>query len=111
MDLNEYQKHAARTIRPGLVGTRLMTNAALGLTGESGEVAELIKKHLFHDHPLDTQKVMKELGDVLWYIAAMATAVGVTLDQVGQMNVDKLRLRYPDGFDSNKSINRKVNDV
>jgi NTP pyrophosphatase (non-canonical NTP hydrolase) len=83
---------------------------ALGLAGESGEYADLIKKHLFHSHALDREKARKELSDVLWYVAVAAHQLGFTLSSVAQANVDKLRARYPDGFDPLRSQNRKPDD-
>lgn len=71
---------------------------ALGIAGEAGEVAELIKKYLGHGHTLYRNELLKELGDVLWYITAVAMSQGSTLDEVMRINVDKLRKRYPDGF-------------
>jgi NTP pyrophosphatase (non-canonical NTP hydrolase) len=105
MTLDEYQHLAARTI-----GTRTPTdqlsNMALGLAGEAGETADMLKKHLFHGKPLDADAVIKELGDVLWYVAGMATAIGASLDEVAQRNVEKLRTRYPDGFSAEASAKR-----
>ena len=106
MTLDEYQALAARTIGPGRTHHQALANAALGLTGEAGEVAEHVKKHLFHDYPLDRDAVVKELGDCMWYVAAMCTAIGASLDEVGTANIDKLRRRYPDGFSSERSLNR-----
>jgi len=79
---------------------------ALGLTGESGEVADLIKKWIGHDHPLDLEKLRKELGDVLWYIAAIADNFHIDLSDIAVTNILKLRSRYPDGFSSKMSQNR-----
>ena len=105
MTLDDYQQLAARTI-----GTRTnsdqLSNMALGLAGEAGETADMLKKHLFHGKPLDVDEVIKELGDVLWYVAGMATAIGASLDDVAQRNVDKLRRRYPDGFSAEASATR-----
>ena len=105
MTLDEYQRLAARTI-----GTRTpadqLSNMALGLAGEAGETADMLKKHLFHGKPLNHDDVVKELGDVLWYVAGMATAIGISLDDVAQRNVDKLRARYPDGFSAEASAQR-----
>lgn len=106
MNLDEYQQLAARTLGRNRTHEQLLANAALGLTGEAGETAEIIKKHLFHDTPLDQDALIKELGDCLWYIGAFATVLGVSLDDVAQRNIDKLRKRYPDGFDSERSRNR-----
>ena len=105
MTLDEYQQLAARTI-----GTRTnsdqLANMALGLAGEAGETADMLKKHLFHGKPLDVGEVIKELGDVMWYVAGMATTIGASLDDVAQRNVDKLRRRYPDGFSAEASAKR-----
>lgn len=105
MTLDEYQQLAARTI-----GTRTqadqLSNMALGLAGEAGETADMLKKHLFHGKPLIHDEVVKELGDVMWYVAGMATAIGISLDAVAQRNVDKLRQRYPDGFSVEASQKR-----
>ena len=76
---------------------------ALGLTGEAGEVADMIKKSVFHRHELDTEKLMKELGDVLWYVAAICSKLEWTLEDVMQMNIKKLMARYPDGYSSTAS--------
>lgn len=78
-----------------------------GLTGEAGEVADLIKKHFGHGHELDLIKVNKELGDVLWYLSQLAEQFGLSLDDVAQANIDKLKKRYPDGFSEEASKNRR----
>jgi NTP pyrophosphatase (non-canonical NTP hydrolase) len=75
-----------------------MLNAALGLAGEAGEVVELVKKACFHRAPYASDKMKKELGDLLWYINQMAHAHGLSLEEIAQANVDKLQARYPDGF-------------
>ena len=106
MDLAEYQQLAARTLGGNRTPEQQLSNAALGLTGEAGEVAELIKKHLYHATPLDADALVKELGDCLWYIAAVATVQGLSLDDIAQRNIDKLRRRYPEGFDPERSRNR-----
>jgi len=110
MTLDEYQELARRTIGGGRTHEQQLANAALGLAGEAGEVADTLKKHLFHGRPLDRDAVVKELGDCLWYVAAMATAVGVSLDAVGAANIEKLRRRYPDGFSPEASLRRADTD-
>ena len=80
---------------------------ALGLAGEAGEYADLIKKYLFHGHILDHEKALEELGDVLWYIARVALQHGSSLTEVAEMNVRKLRARYPNGFSTEDSIARR----
>lgn len=80
--------------------------SGLGIAGEAGEVADEIKKILFHGHPLNAQKLMKELGDVLWYAARICAILNVSFDEVAQMNIDKLKSRYPNGFEKERSLNR-----
>ena len=79
---------------------------ALGLTGEAGEVADSIKKVIFHGHKSDYEALVKELGDVCWYIALLCHAIGVPLEEVMSRNIEKLEKRYPEGFSESASINR-----
>jgi NTP pyrophosphatase (non-canonical NTP hydrolase) len=106
MDLNEYQELAARTLGRDRTHEQQLANAALGLAGEAGEVADTLKKHLFHNQPLDRDGMVKELGDCLWYVAAMATVLDIELDEIGARNIEKLRRRYPEGFSFERSLNR-----
>lgn len=109
MNFDVYQQQAGRT-DPHAPGTRdALGNGALGLVGEAGEVAELVKKHLFHGHPIDKAAVTKELGDVLWYVARLAAALGISLGDVAVRNLDKLQRRYPNGFSHERSRNRPEN--
>lgn len=108
MTINDYQEAALRTAnREKLSDKELLTNGVLGLSGESGECADIVKKHLFQGHELDTEKLANELGDVAWYLAVTAKAIGLDLETVLQMNVDKLRKRYPEGFSAERSIHRE----
>lgn len=106
MDFNEYQINALRTasMKDKLA---LVHNGVMGLAGESGECIDLMKKHLFQGHELNSEKMIDELGDVLWYVAITAEGLGVSLEEVATHNVDKLKKRYPEGFDSARSINRE----
>ncbi len=106
MNFSDYQDLAARTLGRDRTHEQQLANAALGLTGEAGETAELIKKHLFHATPLDRDAMIKELGDCLWYIAAFATVLEIPMSEIADRNIEKLRRRYPDGFDPQRSINR-----
>ena len=108
MTINEYQKQAMVTLNPALSPEDVLMDSALGLCGESGEVADLLKKHLMQGHPFDREKFAKELGDVAWYLAEAATALGMDLETILQMNIEKLRKRYPGGFDVEKSIHREA---
>jgi NTP pyrophosphatase (non-canonical NTP hydrolase) len=104
---DDYQLLAIRTA-PDAPETTMATMCALGLTGEAGEVAELIKKYAFHGHDLEVDKLTSELGDVLWYIAVLARKYDVSLSEVAQANVEKLKKRYPNGFSSDASKNRET---
>lgn len=110
MTPNEYQKEAMRTAGEH-VGIDLLLNGVMGLAGESGECVDMVKKHLFQQHELDRPHLAKELGDVAWYLAITAEAIGYPLEAILQMNVEKLRARYPKGFDPERSRNREANDV
>jgi NTP pyrophosphatase (non-canonical NTP hydrolase) len=107
LTMNEYQNLAARTAGAGEKGERRQIIAALGLAGEAGEFANLIKKMTAHGHPTNKEILADELGDILWYLAEAATACDLELKNVAQMNVDKLSERYPEGFSQDRSINRK----
>lgn len=124
---NEYQALAMRTNdRKGTERLLFLANAAdkhcveefggvlngcLGLAGESGEVLDMVKKWVFHEKDLDKDHLKKELGDVMWYVAMLCESFGFDLDEILQMNVDKLKARYPEGFDPDKANNRKPGDV
>lgn len=84
-----------------------LLNGALGLTGEAGEVADSIKKTIFHGHKMDYDGLVKELGDVCWYLALLCHAIDVPLEEVMIRNIEKLKKRYPEGFSESASINRK----
>lgn len=104
---NEYQKAALRTANMDYSEYGMIMNGALGLCGEAGEVADLIKKATFQGHNLDTEHIAEELGDVAWYLAITASAIGKNLDEIFSANVDKLRKRYPEGFDADRSVHRE----
>lgn len=108
MTINEYQKAAMRTASQKC---RHLGDVGLGLAGESGEVADMIKKHLFQGHILDREHMARELGDIAWYIALGAELIGYDLESILQINIEKLWGRYPDGFDPEKSIHRKEGDI
>lgn len=109
MQANDYQKAALRTAFSGLdsLPYNLLINGVMGLCGESGECVDMVKKYLFQGHELNREELAKELGDVAWYLAVTAHAIGYPLDTVLEMNVKKLMDRYPDGFDPEKSVHRE----
>lgn len=109
---NDYQQRAMRTLCERAdnysdLEIMLVWNA-LKLCGEAGEIAEHIGKGVFHRHGIDRDHLIKELGDVLWYVAALCTKLGVPMSEVMERNIEKLDRRYPDGWDTERSINRDV---
>ena len=103
---NEYQKKAMTTLNPALAKTDILLNGIMGLCGEAGECIDLVKKHLHQGHELDKQKLSKELGDVAWYLAETAHALDIPLEDILRANLDKLKKRYPQGFEAERSIYR-----
>ena len=106
MEINEYQKLAMRTVNPKLDKNSVLINGVMGLCGESGEAIDIVKKWFAQGHELDREHLIKELGDIAWYLAETATALDVSLEEVFRGNIEKLQKRYPEGFDAEKSINR-----
>lgn len=102
-----YTTATRRTRVVGQEFNQALTNYVLGLCGEAGEVSDLIKKHIFHQHRLDYRGLIDELGDTLWYIAAIADTIGIDLDYIMEQNIKKIQARYPDGFDPKRSIHRE----
>lgn len=88
-----------------------IVEATMGLSGEVGELTDLIKKWLFHNSDMDISHAKKELGDIMWYVACMADSFGWTLDEIMQINIDKLWKRYPNGFDIERANRRESGDV
>lgn len=107
MTINEYQKLAMTTLNPDLNKKDILINGVMGLCGESGEAIDIVKKHLAQGHELDRAKLIKELGDIAWYLAETATVLDVTLEEVLIGNIEKLKKRYPEGFEKEKSIHRE----
>ena len=110
MTANEYQKKAMETLNPELSQRDVLLNGVMGLCGESGEAIDIVKKHLSQGHDLDKEHLAKELGDIAWYLAETATAIGYELDDIFRMNIEKLKKRYPQGFTVKDSINRHSDD-
>lgn len=111
MNADEYQRLAGRTSidKPGFIlGNKetMISWNALGLTGEAGEVADLIKKGIYHQQGLDHEKLKKELGDVLWYVASLSRDLGFTLSEIMEANIIKLKARFPEGYDPDRTTFR-----
>ena len=111
MNANEYQKLAMTTLNRELSPKDILINGVMGLCGESGEAIDIVKKHIAHGHELDKEHLAKELGDIAWYLAETATAIGYDLDTILQMNIDKLKKRYPEGFAAQRSMHRQEGDI
>lgn len=107
MTLNEYQALAMTTLNPALSKKDVLINGVMGLCGESGEAIDIVKKHLAQGHDLNRDALLKELGDIAWYLAETAYALDTDLDTVFSGNIEKLKKRYPQGFDSARSIRRE----
>ena len=105
MTLNEYARLAQRTSNQKAPSGKL-ENGCLGLAGEAGEVCDVLKKYLYQGHELDRAGMAYELGDVLWYVVETAAGLGLTLETIACMNIEKLRKRYPQGFEAERSVNR-----
>ena len=106
MTINEYQRLAMTTLNPELSQKDILINGVMGLCGESGEAIDIVKKWLAQGHELDRDKLLKELGDIAWYLAETATALDLSLEDIFTANIDKLKKRFPDGFDTERSIHR-----
>lgn len=113
ISINEYQLKALRTASGPSMSSKhgLLLNGVMGLNGEAGECIDLVKKYLFQGKALDKEHLAKELGDVAWYLAVTAHALGYDLETIFTMNIDKLMARYPDGFEVQKSEHRAEGDV
>ncbi len=135
MNANKYQKLAMRT-NDGKASDRLIGkmqeydmkfsneqsnkesvdiggifNACLGMSGEVGEFNDMIKKWVFHEKELDMEHAKKEAGDILWYVVMLCESFGWNMEEIMQMNVDKLKARYPEGFDVERANHRAEGDV
>ena len=110
MEVNEYQKLAMTTLNPALNKRDVLINSVMGLCGESGEAIDIVKKWMAQGHELDRERLAKELGDIALYLAEAATALDLSLEEILQANIEKLKKRYPEGFDETRSIDRPQDD-
>lgn len=107
---NEYQRLAARTINPATNEKDQELHALHGMVGEIGELHSLYQKY-YQGHNIDSYHAKKELGDLLWFIAEYCTSQRWSLEEVMQLNIDKLKARYPEGFDAEHSLHRAAGDI
>lgn len=106
MTIAEYQGLAMRTDNPSDTVEENLVDGLLGLNGEAGEAADIYKKYRFQGHEFDETAFIEELGDVAWYLTKCCVAIGLDLEDVLLANIDKLKMRYPDGFEVDRSVNR-----
>jgi NTP pyrophosphatase (non-canonical NTP hydrolase) len=103
MTFEEFQTAARRTINPALTKDNRLVDAAAGLAEESGELLGLVRKRVFQNREASADRLKEELGDVLWCLAVTADSLGISLDDVASANIDKLRRRFPAGFDATRT--------
>lgn len=106
MKLYEYQDKSKRSLNKELSHEEVLANMCMGISGESGEVSDIIKKHLFQGHELNIDDLVEEIGDVMFYIVNLCNQLDLDLEYIIDLNYQKLLKRYPEGFDEDKSINR-----
>ena len=111
MNINDYQALAMTTLNPALSRKEVLINSVMGLCGEAGEAIDIVKKWLAQGHALDKEHLAKELGDIAWYLAEAATALDIPLEDILQANLDKLKKRYPEGFETQRSLTRLEGDL
>lgn len=110
MTLNEYQELARRTMNGTLRKEQTLRHALFGMCGELGEIHSIYQK-VYQGHQIRREDLQKEIGDLLWFVAELCTVNGFALDEIAQMNIDKLKARYPAGFDADHSLHRGNDDV
>ncbi|MBE9390347.1 nucleoside triphosphate pyrophosphohydrolase family protein [Vagococcus salmoninarum] len=95
MEFNEYQSLANRTLHGN---EQVLTNCALGLASEAGQVLEVIRNYTFENHQMDQEELIKEMGDVLWYLSQIAEWANIPFEEVAKQNIDMLQQRYPERY-------------
>ena len=106
MKIEEFQRLSKRTLNKELTKEQTLSNMVMGISGEAGEVADIIKKHLYQGHRLNKQHLAEELGDVMFYIVNLANTLNLDMRDILEANIKKLEARYPQGFEAERSINR-----
>lgn len=106
MEIREFQRLSTRTLNKELNKEQQVSNMIFGANGELGEVTDILKKHLYQGHRIDKQHLAEEIGDTLFYIVNLCTVYNLDVEDILQKNVDKLRKRFPNGFEADRSINR-----
>lgn len=107
MTIHEYQALAMTTLNKAIDPEEWLLNSVMGLCGEAGEAIDLVKRHRFHGHALDREALVLELGDIAWYLAEAAQALEIPLEEILTKNIEKLKKRYPQGFETDRSLHRE----
>ena len=110
MNFNAYQKLASRTMNTALHANELELHALHGLSGEVGEIHSIYQK-AYQGHAVDNEHLKKEIGDLLWFVAELCTVSGFDMSEIAQLNIDKLKARFPNGFETEKSLHRNKGDI
>ena len=110
MKASLYQSLAARTINHNITREEQEKHALHGMVGEIGELHSIYQK-VYQGHDFFEEHAKKELGDLLWFVAEYCTANGWELGDIMDMNIQKLKARFPDGFEKEKSLHRKEGDI
>lgn len=110
MDFNQYQKLAKRTMNMNLKKREQVNHSLHGMVGEIGELHSIYQK-IYQGHKPEKEHMRKELGDLLWFMAEYCTAMGWKFEDIAVLNIEKLKARFPEGFDEEKSIHRKEGDI
>ena len=110
MDFSTYQQLASRTMNPALGREETLQHALYMCCAEIGEVHSLFQKK-YQGHDINREHLVKEIGDVLWGLAELCTVCNINMDEVARTNIEKLLERYPNGFEVDKSLNRREGDI
>ena len=110
MNFNQYQKEAARTMNKNLNGHQTLMHSLHGLAAEVGELHGIYQK-VYQGHDLDLEHVRKEIGDIFWMLAELCTVYGFKMEDIAMLNIKKLKARFPDGFEAERSLHRVAGDI
>ena len=106
-DFNEYQELARRTQNPNLTVDERRQHALYGLASEVGEIHAIFQKR-YQGHVISRERVLDELGDLLWFVAELCDVENAFMSDVARANIEKLRQRYPEGFSAERSLHREA---
>lgn len=108
MNIDEYKEKVKRTMNKDLTRSESISMLCMGLSGETGELVDMMKKSIYHGHEFDKNNTVKEIGDILWYLINLCNELSLDVHEIMDRNIEKLQRRYPEGFDQERSKNRVV---